>query len=532
MKKIILLITLMSASITFAQWNPDTGQNLLVANGTASIIAAEGTSTGETYVVYWKQVGVPVNYELRMQILDVDGNRTLGDDGMLISADLSMATYTVLSSAKVDADDNIYIAVTATDGVNSVYAYKFDSSGNELWRSNAPIGFGNKPVVLGLDSGESVFSWLSDDGALMKKFDANGTEIWDTPKPISLPGFSTIPDNFFKTSNGFVALFHKPSYSIYSTLYAQRYDADGNGLWNNPVQLTEGSTTWNRYYEGIVENDILFVGYFASSDNRFDSYVQRLNPDGTLPWGINGADIDSSQNFLEMDTSIAISSDYIWAVGRFTNSSQSTSGTFVQKINKTSGGREFSNQAKEIFGLGMEKSPAGELRILDGHPVFLIADGSGSGTGATHLHAVMLDDEGNFVWENETKPIATFDASKGNVGLMSPYNSSIVAIFEEDKGDGNKIYAQNLVEEIVGIQEMDSIEVFISNPIAEELFIQADFPIYQVRIFDMLGRKVATADGALKTSMIMNTASLSTGTFIIQIADASGGVKIIKVIKK
>ena len=162
MKTIITLFTLLTVFVAQAQWTTETDVNTLVAESEALDMQAKGTSDGMTYVVFWKNVGEPVNIELRMQILDADGNQILGADGMLVSDQIPMGTFTVLWNMVVDADDNLYIGVTGTGGGDPAYVFKFDSDGNALWDSNGVnVGSGNKVTILPLSDGDAIVSWLA-----------------------------------------------------------------------------------------------------------------------------------------------------------------------------------------------------------------------------------------------------------------------------------------------------------------------------------------------------------------------------------
>src|SRR5690606_21664242 len=116
---------------------------------------AIGTSDGKTYIVFWKVVPAPQNYELRVQLLDAAGNRTLGDDGMLVSNTIPMSTSTVTWKLAIDASNNLYIAVTGTGDGTPALVFKLDTEGNNLWgTSGLSIGSGYVPTVLPLSGGD------------------------------------------------------------------------------------------------------------------------------------------------------------------------------------------------------------------------------------------------------------------------------------------------------------------------------------------------------------------------------------------
>ena len=60
----LFLVTFIASMNCYAQWTTDTVLNTLVADSEGGDMKAIGTSEGKTYVVFWKSVAPPVNYEL------------------------------------------------------------------------------------------------------------------------------------------------------------------------------------------------------------------------------------------------------------------------------------------------------------------------------------------------------------------------------------------------------------------------------------------------------------------------------------
>src|SRR5690606_20093243 len=190
---------------------------------------------------------------------------------------------------------------------------------------------------------------------------------------------------------------------ISSFLHAQRFDADGNPVWSDPVGLNSGTTAYNRTYTGVQDGDVIYMSYFSSASNRFDAFLQRINPDGTLPWGVNGADFDTSQANYETNIEPAFSngSDYVWSICRYTDARQNLTGTYLQKFNKATGERLLTDSAKEIFAVGSDQVPAGRLWLKEDSPLFITNEGMNNGASPTILNSVYLDGDGNFAWPEE-----------------------------------------------------------------------------------------------------------------------------------
>ncbi len=535
MKTLFTIICFLTVFIASAQWTTDTEQNTLVAESGELDVLARGTSNGETYVVYWKNVDAPTFIELRVQVIDAFGNQQFGNDGILVSDQIPMSSYTVIMSATVDADDNLYVGVTGTGGGDPAFVFKMDIEGNHLWGANGvQVGSGNVVTILPLSTGGAVVSWLGASGGLMQKFDENGVALWATEMPIEQGGSATVPANLFELSDGnYIMVFHSLLFGINSNLYAQRYDMDGNPVWPNAIQLADRATAFNRSYPGLQDGDVVYMGYFASAGTRFDSYLQRINPDGTLPWGINGSDFDTNETDYEMETEIAyqLDSQYIWAVSTYMNTNQSERGEYVQKFDKDSGARQFTDNAKEVFPIGSNKSHAGELRLRGDSPLFIMEEGENNGVSPTTLNVAYLTQDGDFEWLEETRPVATFAASKKRVNFTKQANEQSIAVFAEDKGNGLKIYAQNVLNETVGIEDKSEVIVFFGNPVENDMLINSNSPIEVISIFNVLGQQVFSSKYNQETTVSIDTINWTSGIYFMNLSTKEGrqnGLKLIK----
>ncbi len=450
MKKLSLLIALLITLGSFAQWTSDTDVNTLVVEPGGNDMQAVQTADGQTYVVFWKSVGAPNNYELWLQLLDASGNKQFGDEGMMISNTIPMSTFTVAWSVSVDANDDLYVGVTGT-GDYSGRVFKMDTEGTHLWGTDGLVitGTAFNVTLLPMQSGNIAVSYIAGDQAVIQKFDSDANPIWANPTTITSGTSKTAPGNMFETSDESISMmFHTYAYGVNSTMYAQKYDNDGNAVWTNPSQLSDKTTAYNTTYSGVQDGDVFYIGYMGVHDNRFDSYVQCVNPDGTLPWGLNGMDFDINETNFEMNTQIAFEegSPYVWAICIYTDNNQNQAGEFVQKFDKETGARQFTDNAKMIYGLNaIPKVHASALHITEGHPFFLLKTGMDNGASPTRLDVLKLDTDGNFAWPEEVKPMATYEANKGRIYLSGAINNQCVALFNEDKSNGEKIYAQNFV---------------------------------------------------------------------------------------
>ena len=536
MKRLFTLLAIFTFLNLNAQWTMDTAVNTLVVDSQGGDMKAIGTSDGKTYVVFWKVVSAPTNYELRLQILDVDGTQMLGSDGVLVSDSIPMSTFTVIWSIGIDENDNLYIGATGTGGGEPAYVYKLDVAGNHLWGTDGVnVGSGFAVTILPLSSGEAIVSWFPSGQSVMQKFDASGTAVWGSTQPVVNAGNDTVPANMFELSNGdYIMVFHSLTFGINSTLYAQRYNSDGVFQWANPTRLSNNGTVFNTTYSGLQDGDVVYMGYKASPGTRFDSFLQRIDADGSLPWGINGSDFDVNQTDYEMNTQIAFEngSDYVWAVCTYTNTSQSDKGEYVQKFDKTTGDRQFTDNAKQVYPIGSEKIHAGSLQLKNDSPLFLLKSGIDNGVTPTTLGVVYLDSNGDFAWMEESRDVATFSANKSRIHYTKPVNNQSVAVFIEEKSVEPKIYAQNFIDEILASEEFEGSRLFYNNPVSNEFRIESAVEIETVTIFSINGQKIYDETFSTNSNISINTERWNAGIYIVNITSVEGIQKEIKIIKK
>ncbi len=530
MKLKLLLIVLLIQFSLVSQWVEDTSQNTLVADALSSDCQTIGLDNGHTYVVFWKNVSAPENYELRVQQIDEEGNLLFGSEGLLVNSNLPMSTFTVLMSLSVDFNGNLFIGYTSTSTFEG-YVSAINPSGDYLWGSTGVnLGEAVDVKMLPMADDTIVVSWIGDDNqGFFNKFSPTGTALWAEDKiiePLNGTNFTNAGEMAELGDGSFVIIFHdRMSSSPSSFLYAQRYDASGEALWTDPVQISNQTTTsFRRYGPLLVYGNDVVIGYFGSTGNRFDSFLQRIEEDGTLPWGINGSDFDTSNDFYEMETSIQAGTGGIYSICRYTDSNQSISGTYIQKFDPDTGARLFTDSAKQVFAISSDdQSPRGALQMMSVNltPLFLINLGTDNGAFPTELHAVYLDENGDFAWPEQTRPVATHQASKGRIALTKNVLDQSVAVFVEERastGNEPRIYAQNIKDESLGLAEIEKKGIsFYPNPAENQLHIVSTFRVTGIEVFDLKGARVTSESRIDQERVLLNTSSLNNGVYLVRV---------------
>jgi hypothetical protein len=236
-------------------------------------------------------------------------------------------------------------------------------------------------------------------------------------------------------------------FPFYTNLYEQRFDTTGNAVWSAPSKISTLTTASYRYFDVHIDNDSTYVGYYGnpSGSNRFDAYVQKINPNGVVRWGTNGsafANFSSQNDPYEQTIYIAKdkSTNAVWAVCTFTNSLQTSSGVYAQKFDNHSGEKFLGNNGKVVLPISSRLISLAfcQLSLCNSNPLFLVTDNS------NRLAAVKLNSDGDKAWKYFLRPVGASGNTKFRYGFTGVYKGQAVAVWQENKGGGDMPYAQNI----------------------------------------------------------------------------------------
>jgi len=433
-----------------AQWNPNTSVNIQISSLTVADMQQAATTDGKTWIAFYAQVGS--NYNMMAQLIDADGYKLLGNDGVLVNSHTS-GSATFVFNVCVDASNNLIIGMQdeRQAGNMQAVAYKVSQAGAMMWGTDGIVlGGGLAPYPAILSNGECVIAWNETNSNTLKlqKITTGGTMAWTTPVSVLVGTTKTTRGQPIGISGGkFSIVFQKSASGIYTTLYAQAFDNSGTALYA-PVQICDQTTAAYRYYSIAAEGDTTYYGYYSSTGNRFNSFLQRIDPDGTIPWGMNGSNFNTStgtNNNYQMTTNINHSpgSDYVWSVCTFSDPNQTVYGIYVQKFLKTTGARQFTNTGKVVYPIGSNLyTQAGNLALVNDAPMFMYY------VSNYKIYATRLDASGNFVWPGNQVEISSTTASGGNgkmrYGFTPDGPNRCAGTWTEKRGANYLGYAQGI----------------------------------------------------------------------------------------
>ncbi|MCX6280443.1 MAG: hypothetical protein NTU51_00590 [Bacteroidetes bacterium] len=432
---------------TQAQWNTNTSVNLLISGLTTADMQSVSTTDGKTWVAFYNETGS--NYDMRAQLIDANGYKQLGADGVLVSSYPSGSAIYVFNVC-VDASNNLIIGCQdERSGTMQSVLYKISETGTQLWGSAGIIlGGGLAPYPAALSNGEVVVAWNADAGSTLnlQKITTGGTTAWSTPIQVKVGTSATTAGQLIANTGGkFTMVYQKGS--MYTTLYAQMFDNSGTALYS-PLQICNQTTAGYRYYSIAAESDTVYYGYYSSTGNRFNSFLQRINPTGAIPWGMNGSSFNTSTGTYDnyqttTNINIAPGSNYVWSVCTFCDYNQTIYGIYMQKFLKTSGARQFTDAGKQIYPLNANAyQQRGDLALTSDTPMFLFYDAS------YKIYATRLDASGNFSWPGNQVELSSTTASgstgKLRFGFTPDGPNKCAGVWIENRSSAYMGYAQGI----------------------------------------------------------------------------------------
>lgn len=459
MKKIISAFVLSIVFHTaFSQWVADSSVNEEVSSYTSSVILSSPTSDGGTFISFYKP-NASGFYDMVVQYLNPNGIKQFGDDGIILTS-YPANTATFVYNVMTDAQDNFIVCFQdqRNSQANAVVAYKISKTGLSLWETNPGtgdglyLGAGLSPYPCQLSNGDYIIAWNATNNKIdYQKITAAGTVAWASPleiNPITTGRTISRPQLVPHTLGKWGMVFQQRNGTVGSptptTLYEKQFDSDGNTLWTSSA-LSNYVTANVRYYSVLSVGDVTYIGYYANPNlqNRFDGFVQRVNGDGTLPWGINGSDFSTEQVNYEMVINIvynALSAE-IWAVETYTNTTQTNYGIYTQRFNATSGARQLSDNAKLLFPISAnrEQTWPTNMGLCDASNLMFMFYSDVS----NFVFASKINLNGDLVWPTGKIVVGGTANAKGR------YNFSVaggegVAVWQETRSGNTRAYAQNI----------------------------------------------------------------------------------------
>lgn len=518
-KRLVICLTILVLLTTplFSQWSFDPAVNNAVCNlSGAQAIPKVATSEDLTYISWFSNDSN--NYDVRLQSYDPNGYQLWEDNGIVISDNEAM-TWLTEWDMTIDSENHAILAFQdIRTGNNNIYAYRISPEGEFVWGEDGltlsnTTAFDASPVVAVTSEGNAIIAWTSETCSYMQKISPEGELLWgDTG--IALTGAETYswPQIIPIENDNILIKFYKDTGSfpyLNRDIYAQRYDTDGNAVWNDDTVISNagGISAWTQTLSILKDDENGF--YIAWNDDRDNNmisevYVQHIESDGNCTYTDNGIRVSTVPNRNRMYTYLALpeNSENLFAFWNEMDSNQNDRGIYGQKISP-SGQRLWGDGAIafiELSSTNVYPFAAGSSQENS----VLFYEETTSGINSQIL-AMCIDEDGNFVWAEEQVTMCSINSEKIHPDVSNLQMNQWIATWEDSRNGNSDIYAQNIsIDGNLGPQfALDDVpqnslfKLYGSNPNPFQNQTKIKFSIesptqVKIEIFNILGQKIRT----------------------------------------
>lgn len=296
----IILVT----QCALGQWNVNPEENLVVASGNISSVKSVRTSNNRLFVSWFYSSGNNGNYDLYVQLLDVNGYKLWDENGLLISSHPQDLINVEEQVMLCDNEDNLVIVFSdfRENANQGLYCYKLSQQGEFLWGSDglSIIGNDNNDWITDIsgycDSENDVIVSAGIYGqsgdVFLQRITSDKTLPWGIPGKL-IPNAENA--KVFSTGENIVLLFREktgtfPNY-IFKLLY-QFFDKAGNPLFpdNKIISDAGGIVFWDQYDAMMANNNHVIVTWHddRNQDGKEKPYAQNIDGEGNTFWENNG----------------------------------------------------------------------------------------------------------------------------------------------------------------------------------------------------------------------------------------------------
>ena len=304
MRTIHLLLLLLTALYTNAQWNPGTSVNNPVCNyaGNQTSVRIIGDDNGGA-IYTWVDTRNGTQ-DIYAQRVDANGNLMWHVDGISICNAVSDQYAPVICSD--GANGAIISWYDNREGNYDIYAQRINASGLVQWTTDGvaicnAAGNQNAQQITADGSGGAIIVWSDGrtSGAnadiFAQRIDASGAFLWALNGALicNATSLQNIPQLVTDGNGGAIIAWEDWRNFSQSDIYAQRISFNGFTSWALNGIIICSEPNFAHQYNTKMVTDGAGGAIMCWQDNRnfgsgLDLYAQKVNATGTVQWINNG----------------------------------------------------------------------------------------------------------------------------------------------------------------------------------------------------------------------------------------------------
>lgn len=532
----------MSSPRSIAQWssNPAVNNAICTATGDQASPCIASDDSGGAIITWTDKRSDGVYNDIYAQRISANGVIKWTLNGVPICT----ALYSQNSPAIVSDDSGGAIITWAdyrSEG-NDIYAQRISANGEIKWPANGvaicTTAFDQaSPSIISDGSGGANIAWYNYLGGSYwnisaQRISASGVTQWtDNGVTISSAAYNQTSPNMIGDGNGgaIIACWDNRGTNPFN-VYAQRVNSGGVTQWTpNGISICTATIITGQGTPNIVGDGSggAIISWMENNSGNYNIYAQRINSDSTFKWTARGVNIYSAIYQLSPPKLAGDESGgaiIIWNDGR-----RGYSDIYAQRIDADS---------------ALQWDPSGVAACLqtgDQLNPNIIKDGSGGAIIAwrdsrygDNVYAQKINAGGALQWTTDGAVICTTAGAHYFPVLVSDSSGGAIITWWEYRSIDADIYAQrvysngNLYTGVKGDNGIVPNEFNLGqnypnpfNPATKISFTVGTQQAVSLRIFDVLGREVATLVNENKPagtySVSWNASALASGVYFYRL---------------
>ncbi len=462
MKRLLLttLATFILIFSLFGQWTNDPSTNTAISTlpGEDAIPKVASLPNGDTYVSFYANENG--NYNIRLQKLNKYGVPYWNNNGILISDNPSMSWLTDWDMTVSQDSCAILVFQDIRTGNNDIFAYKISPNGDFVWGNDGlqltdDVAFDASPKVEVTNSNNTIIAWSSENVTKIAKISPEGdllfggNEIILSEDDISISWPQILPVG----DDDFILKYYRDSGQSWSPirkLYAQRYDSDGNTIWENPTQINEaaGISAWTQILGMCSDgNQGFFITWHDDRDmnNISQVYLQHVLNDGSLGYAQDGIEVSTRPSRQRYISAISFNQENqkVSVFWRETNIDQNIDGIYAQQFD-LEGNPQWDANDVQICPFGGNMFYLIGVQQSQNNIIVFYEESFPSSAINNMLKAKAINQDGEFVWSPEESTICSVESEKIHPNIGNLTQNQWVLAWEDRRNESTDIYAQNI----------------------------------------------------------------------------------------
>ncbi len=453
MKKIAIMLCLLSA-VLIAHADTLWPDAVAIRQGVNIEWFRTGIETNDGGAVYvWSDTKLGER-DLWAQKVDASGNMVWGDP-VLVDGKPDRQEDPVVTRTS----DNNYIMAWvdfSSDLDGDIYAQKISAQGQIMWQTGGIAVCTANDVQISLNieadnNGGAFIVWVDSRNPSKdlygQRLSGTGVPLWDANGEIIANGAGDeIQNTMLPDGEGGMIIAYTHTYVGADDIYAKRFDANGNMVWANPLNLAVADGNQNGVRMAAMTGGEFIFTWQDQRNLDPDIYAQKINLAGQTQWGnymVVFSDQGQPSPVSQTDPRIVKTSDngviIIWEDYRLDTQNPDL---FAQKIT-ISGTKAWTPDGVALCTA--EFGQSGPRMSSDGAGgCYVVWDDLRNGNSPNDdIYAQHLSSTGASLWEANGKPICTAP-NQQNGSLVKVSNNNVFINWMDVRNGSVGIYYQVL----------------------------------------------------------------------------------------